>query len=75
MQRQADLLGVTCVRPAMLETTALGAAFLAGLGVGLWPDLTAVSQAWREDRRFTRTLDADDVAARVAGWKAAIART
>ncbi len=75
MQFQADLLGVEIVRPAMLETTALGAAFLAGLGVGLWPDLTAVSQAWREDRRFTRTLDADDVAARVAGWKAAVART
>lgn len=75
MQFQADLLGVEIVRPAMLETTALGAAFLAGLGVGLWPDLTAVSKAWREDRRFTRTLGADDVAARVAGWKAAVART
>lgn len=74
MQFQADLLGVSLVRPAMLETTALGAACLAGLGVGLFPDLAAVSAAWREERRFERGLSDEDVALRVATWRAAVAK-
>ena len=53
MQLQADLLGVPLVRPRMLETTALGAVLLAGLGVGLWRDQAALAAAWQEDRRFT----------------------
>jgi glycerol kinase len=74
MQFQADLLGVSLVRPAMLETTALGAACLAGLGVGLFPDLAAVTAAWREDRRFDRALPEEDVARRVATWRIAVAK-
>ncbi|MCK6570624.1 glycerol kinase GlpK [Myxococcota bacterium] len=74
MQFQADLLGVSLVRPAMLETTALGAACLAGLGVGLFPDLAAVTAAWREDRRFDRALSEEDVARRVATWRIAVAK-
>ena len=74
MQFQADLLGVEIVRPAMLETTALGAAFLAGLGVGLWPDLTAVSRAWREERRFVPGMASETVASHIAGWKSAVTK-
>jgi glycerol kinase len=74
MQFQADLLGVSLVRPAMLETTALGAACLAGLGVGLFPDLAAVTAAWREERRFERQLSEDEVAGRVAAWRVAVAK-
>lgn len=57
MQTQADLLGVEIARPTMLEATALGAVALAGLGVGLWSDTSAVRSAWREDRRFTPAAD------------------
>ncbi len=74
MQFQADLLGVEIVRPAMLETTALGAAFLAGLAVGVWPDLDAVRRSWREDRRFHRDLPDAAVARHLAGWNTAVAR-
>jgi len=53
MQEQANILDTEIVRPAMLETTALGAAFLAGLGAGVWKDKDELAQVWREDRRFT----------------------
>ena len=53
MQLQADFLGVPLARPTMLEATALGAVFMAGLGVGLWPDTTALGAAWKEDRSFS----------------------
>ncbi len=52
MQIQADVLGVPLQRPTMLEATALGAISLAGLGVGLWPDTSALKAAWKEDARF-----------------------
>src|SRR5215510_6202495 len=52
MQFQADLLGVPVVRPAVTETTALGAAYLAGLAVGFWPSVDAITGQWRVDRRF-----------------------
>jgi glycerol kinase len=74
MQFQADLLGVELVRPAMVETTALGAACLAGLAVGVWSGLDDVRRAWREDRRFMRHRSADDVARRLAGWHRAVER-
>ncbi|MEZ4436482.1 MAG: glycerol kinase GlpK [bacterium] len=74
MQFQADLLGVELVRPAWLETTALGAAFLAGLAVGVWKDLATVRAAWQEDARFTRSMAAATVEQRVAGWHAAVMR-
>ena len=56
MQLQADLLGVSVVRPQITETTALGAAYLAGLAVGVWPDQATIGALWREDRRFEPRL-------------------
>jgi glycerol kinase len=52
MQLQADLIGIPVVRPQTVETTALGAAMLAGLAVGFWRDLDEVRASWREERRF-----------------------
>jgi glycerol kinase len=74
MQFQADLLGVSLSRPAMLETTALGAAFLAGLAVSVWPDLAAIRASWEEDRRFVRKMSAAEVETRLAGWKVAVGK-
>jgi glycerol kinase len=74
MQFQADVLGVACVRPTNLETTAMGAAYLAGLGVGFWSSPDAVRAAWAEDRRFEPAFAADDRAARLAAWSAAVAK-
>ena len=74
MQLQADILGVTCARPTVLETTALGAAFLAGLGVGFWSSTEAISAAWVVDRRFEPQMPAAEVAARKAAWSAAVAK-
>ena len=83
MQFQADVLGVPVVRPRITETTALGAAFLAGLAVGYWPDLDTVGRQWRQERRFEPTMsramaeelrthwrDAVDAAKRVAAGTA-----
>jgi glycerol kinase len=56
MQFQADLLGIPVVRPAVTETTALGAAYLAGLAVGVFPNLEALSKLWRTERRFLPTM-------------------
>jgi glycerol kinase len=74
MQFQADLLGVSLVRPAMVETTALGAACLAGLAAGVWSSLEDVRRAWREARRFERAMSAEQVAAHRAGWQRAVER-
>ena len=52
LQFQADLLGVTVVRPQVTETTALGAAYLAGLAVGFWDSTDTLARHWRIDRRF-----------------------
>jgi glycerol kinase len=57
MQLQSDLLGVPVVRPNCIETTALGAAYLAGLGVGLWPDRDAIASQWQVDKTFTPKPD------------------
>jgi glycerol kinase len=74
MQFQADVLGVHCVRPTVLETTALGAAFLGGLGVGLWESTDAIRDAWAEDRRFTPRMDEKDRAAHRERWSDAVRR-
>jgi glycerol kinase len=73
MQRQADLLGVPVLRPACLETTALGAAALAGLQCGFWRDVDAVAAMWRADARFTPALGASDREAQLAAWRRAVA--
>ncbi len=74
MQFQSDVLGVEIVRPALVETTALGAAFLAGLGTGVWKDQDDVRKTWREERRFKPTTDRTAVTAHLARWDAAVAR-
>ena len=74
MQFQSDVLGVEISRPALLETTALGAAFLAGLGTGVWRDQAQVAQTWREDRRFRPAAARRAVAAHLARWDAAVAK-
>ena len=74
MQFQADLLGVPVVRPQVLETTALGAAYLAGYQAGVCPDPAGFSATWRLDRRFVPVMNADIRARKWAGWKSAIAR-
>ncbi len=74
MQFQADVLGVTCVRPTNLETTAMGAAYLAGLGVGFWSSPTAVTAAWAEDRRFLPAMSDAERGEQRADWARAVAR-
>jgi glycerol kinase len=74
MQIQADLLGVPVVRPKITETTALGAAYLAGLAVGLWQDRDEVAAQWQEDRRFEPTLTEADRETRHERWREAVER-
>jgi glycerol kinase len=74
MQFQADILGVPIARPKVIETTALGAAFLAGLAVGYWTSAAELSQAWQIDRRFEPRMSADEVAARRKRWTKALDR-
>lgn len=75
MQMQADLLGVPVVRPRMLETTALGAAFMAGLGVGVWSGTDVLADQWRADRCFEPAMKADQREAIVARWHRAVERS
>jgi glycerol kinase len=74
LQIQTDVLGRAVVRPAVLETTALGAAYLAGLAVGFWKDPADVSRNWRVDRRFEPQISADRREEMYAGWKRAVQR-
>jgi glycerol kinase len=75
MQIQADLLGVTVERPKSIESTAIGAAMMAGLGVGIWPDLDALRQIRQVDREFPPTLPARERRDRMSRWKKAVNRT
>jgi glycerol kinase len=68
MQHQADILGIPINRGRTVETTALGAAFFAGLAVGLWQDLTELETVWQHDQRFEPQWDATTRAAAMAGW-------
>ena len=74
MQFQSDVLGVEISRPELVETTALGAAFLAGLGTGVWKDQAEVTTTWREQKRFRPTTDRARVAEHLARWDAAVAK-
>jgi glycerol kinase len=74
LQFQADLLGAVVVRPQVTETTALGAAYLAGLAVGFWDSADALARHWRIDRRFEPSLPATHAAARRAEWHEALGR-
>ncbi|HYW57077.1 MAG TPA: glycerol kinase GlpK [Polaromonas sp.] len=75
MQFQADLLGIPVVRPAVTETTALGAAYLAGLSNGVYASTSELSDMWRAERRFLPTLSADRAAGLMAQWEHAVRQT
>ncbi len=75
MQLQADIMGVPVSRPMVAETTALGAAYAAGLAVGFWRDTDELRENWREDRRWTPTWSDEDRTKGLAGWHKAVQRT
>ncbi|MDY0745725.1 glycerol kinase GlpK [Paucibacter sp. R3-3] len=75
MQVQADLLGIPVVRPESIETTALGAAFLAGLSCGVYRGTAELAALWRPGQRFEPSIDADERAARMAQWERAVRQT
>jgi glycerol kinase len=75
MQIQADLLGIPVVRPAVVETTALGAAYLAGLHVGVYQGTAELSAQWRAERTFEPTLSRERAAEKMAAWEHAVRQT
>ena len=75
MQRLADILNAPVDRPEILQTTALGAAWLAGHKAGAWPDQSGFSRAWRLDRRFEPAMDDATRSEKLAAWKDAVSRT
>jgi len=75
MQFQADLLGVKVVRPKVVESTAAGAACLAGLGVGFWKSKEELVRHREIDREFTPARPRDEMAHLIAGWQRAVERT
>jgi glycerol kinase len=75
LQFQADLLGVPVLRPANTETTAFGAAALAGLGVGFWQSQEELASLWTLEKRFEPRMSRDEVARRRARWSQAVERS
>ena len=75
LQSQADILGIKVVRPRITETTALGAAYLAGLAVGFWKNTDEIKNQWQIERCFEPIADNDTIEASKAGWANAIGRT
>ena len=74
MQFQADVLGVPVVRPRIQETTALGAAYLAGLGVGFWKSADELDSQWQAERVFEPAMDRSQAADLLARWRGAVER-
>ena len=74
MQFQSDILGVPVHRPKITETTALGAAYLAGLAVGYWKDQDEIAAKWQMDREFEPTMAEDKKVNLYSGWKRAVDR-
>ncbi|MNG13372.1 Glycerol kinase [compost metagenome] len=72
MQFQSDMLGVTVERPVINETTALGAAYLAGLAVGFWQDQAEIAAQWQVDRAFEQEMEAELQEKLYNGWKKAV---
>jgi glycerol kinase len=72
MQFQADLLGIPVVRPKVIETTALGAAYLAGLSCGVWRSLDELAKQWQVERTFHPTLPRERAEALMAQWERAV---
>jgi glycerol kinase len=75
LQLQADLIGVPVERPVVTETTALGAALLAGIAAGVWRDASEATATWRLDRRFEPRMPAEERARRMKGWRRAVERS
>ncbi len=75
MQRLADILDAPVDRPEILETTALGAAWLAGSKAGIWPNKRDFAKTWERDVQFTPKMDEKTRKAKIAGWKTAVKRT
>jgi glycerol kinase len=75
MQIQADFLGVPVIRPVVAETTALGAAYAAGLAVGFWKDLDELRSNWQEQQRWERTIDPAEAERLFRNWKKAVTKT
>ncbi len=75
MQYQADLLGINVVRPRVTETTALGAAYLAGLAVGFWKNIDEIKSQWQEERTFVPTTDTESIEKAKELWADAVRRT
>ncbi|SEP45689.1 glycerol kinase GlpK [Mucilaginibacter sp. OK283] len=72
MQYQADVLNCKVIRPNVVETTALGAAYLAGLAVGFWKDVAEIQQLWQSEKEFIPAGNPEDIKADIEGWKRAI---
>jgi glycerol kinase len=75
MQFQCDLLGIPVVRPRVIETTALGAAYLAGLSCGLWKSTDELAGQWQAERRFLPTMERAEALERMARWERAVRQT
>jgi glycerol kinase len=75
MQFQADVLGVAVVRPMVTETTALGAAYLAGLAVGFWASMEEIEIQWKVERKFEPRMSVDERGGKLAAWRKAVERS
>lgn len=75
MQFQADIINVPVVKPVVKETTSLGAAFAAGLAVGVWTDLKELRALWKEEARFQPLMEEDERKKNWSGWKRAITKS
>tara|TARA_B100001765_G_scaffold193533_1_gene141926 strand:- start:40 stop:1524 length:1485 start_codon:yes stop_codon:yes gene_type:complete len=75
MQFQADLLGVSVIRPKITETTALGAAYLAGLSIGFWEDWDEISGQWQTERKFEPVMSKDEIKTLYSGWLNAVEKS
>ena len=71
---QADILGMQVRRPKILETTAMGAAFLAGLAVGVWQDQAQISKLWQQEKMFAPRISGEESAHLMEGWGRAVER-
>ncbi|MCI5997379.1 MAG: glycerol kinase GlpK [Peptoniphilaceae bacterium] len=75
LQFQSDMLRAEVIRPEVLETTAIGSAFLAGLAVGFWKDIDEIKNIWKLDKSFSPTMDTEKRNKKLNGWKKAVQRT
>ena len=74
MQFQADILNTTVIRPKIIETTALGAAYLAGLAVGYWSDIHEIRQYWHKEKEFIPSGEQQKMEELKEGWRDAVDR-